>query len=64
MIVDSMNFGNKVIDALGLPKNIKWFELRCHIDEVVTIKCCMTVQTGPDELIDVLKKYRLEEIDE
>lgn len=28
-----------LMDALGLPKNTKSFELRCALDEVVTVRC-------------------------
>lgn len=26
-------------DALGLPRETVWFELRCAVDEVVTVRC-------------------------
>jgi hypothetical protein len=31
--------GQKLCDALGLPKRVVWFELRVACDELVTVKC-------------------------
>jgi hypothetical protein len=35
----SQVLGSKLIEALGMPKHVVWFELRCAVDEVVSVRC-------------------------
>jgi hypothetical protein len=32
-------FAREMLDALGLPKNTVWFELRVAVDEAITVRC-------------------------
>lgn len=59
--LDSMKIGPKLINALGLPRTTKWFELRCAVDEVVTVKCCYypEVSDGGQELVGILSEYQV-----
>ena len=38
-ITSGCEFGEKLINIFGLPKYTKGFELRCYVDEAVTIRC-------------------------
>jgi hypothetical protein len=39
MTPHAQQLGQKLCEALGLPKNVLWFELRVAYDEAVTVKC-------------------------
>lgn len=64
-VVSGNEFGAMVINALGLPKHTRWFELRCAVGEKVKIKCKYfpdELDVGEDgKLITVLKEYELHE---
>lgn len=52
----------EIVNALGLPKGTRWFELRIGRNEVATVTACIQVKdevTGG--LSDVLKRFRLEQ---
>ena len=51
MAIGSMEIGKVIIDALGLPGHIRWLELRCAVDEVVTVKCEIIPPNGDTEKI-------------
>lgn len=57
--IDGKELGNKLIDALGLPKTTVWLELRVSINEVVSMKCCYYPDISSDRLIEVLSEYEL-----
>jgi hypothetical protein len=38
-MVTGDELGRRLVDVLGLPKTTKGFELRCYVDETVSIKC-------------------------
>lgn len=59
--LDSMKIGPKLINALGLPPQTKWFELRCAVNEIVTVKCCYypEVSDDGDELVAIMSEYRV-----
>lgn len=51
-----------LMDALGLPKNTKSFELRCALDEAVTVRCTYMPQADGVEGFDarpLLAAYKL-----
>lgn len=61
--------GAELSNLLKLPKNVIWFELRCAIDEIVTIKCAYYPDDFPTketeagvELIRCLDEYELVKI--
>jgi hypothetical protein len=65
MAVLGDKLGSVLIKALGLPENVRWFELRCAVGEIVTVKC-EYVPDPPeldenDELITALAEYTLQE---
>lgn len=58
-------FGGMLAKALGLPSNTKSFELRCAMNELVTVKC----EFYPEiesliKTIPVIKEYKLVDKDE
>ncbi|MGT2453769.1 hypothetical protein ACU4GI_10910 [Cupriavidus basilensis] len=56
-----------LMKALGLPKGTKAFELRCAVDEVVTVKCEYYPDGNSASGFDprqLLSKYKLVEMDE
>ncbi|MEN7529325.1 hypothetical protein [Cupriavidus sp. DL-D2] len=51
-----------LMDALGLPKNTVSFEMRCALDEVVTVRCAYHPQADAAEGFDarpLLANYKL-----
>lgn len=51
-----------LMDALGLPKNTKSFEVRCALDEVVTVRCTYMPQADGVEGFDarpLVAEYKL-----
>jgi hypothetical protein len=56
---DGKELGNKLIDALGLPKNTVWLELRVAINEVASVTCCYYPDISSERLIEVLSEYEL-----
>jgi hypothetical protein len=50
--------GKKLIEGLGLPKNTVSFELRCAVDEIVTVKCEYFPE-GSDAIETLINDYRL-----
>lgn len=56
------NVGDKLKFALGLPAHTKGFEIRCYVNEIVTIKCEYYPEIeGIIQLETVLKEYELHE---
>lgn len=39
MTPHTQELGKKLCEALGLPKSVRWLELRLAVDEAVTVKC-------------------------
>ena len=60
-LVSGFDFGGKLIKILGLPKHTKSFELRCAVDEIVTVKCIYYPELSDDGtcLIEELAEYEL-----
>jgi hypothetical protein len=61
--------GPQFLEILGLPKNTRWFELRCAVDEVVSVTACHVVEVENehgfiDHYKEVFKKYKLVEKNE
>ena len=57
--------GSMLVKALNLPKHCKAFELRCALNEIVTVKCEYFPEIdGVLSMIPVIKEYRLVPIDE
>lgn len=52
------HIGPALVEALGLPRNTAWFELRCAVDEAVTVKC-EYYPAGSDGLATVFAQYQL-----
>lgn len=59
---NAQELGQKLCDALGLPKNVRWFELRVAVDEAVTVKCEYFPESDGGELLEsVLAEYKVEQ---
>jgi hypothetical protein len=59
-------FGNRMAQLLGLPKNTLGFVLSCRVNEMVTVTCeyMPEVHDGGDELMtSVMAEYRVERIE-
>jgi len=57
--------GGMLAKALNLPKNTKSFELRCAMNEIVTVKCeYFPDMDGIQKVIPVIKEYCLCDKDE
>jgi hypothetical protein len=57
--------GGMLAKALNLPKHTMAFELRCAMNEIVTVKCEYYPEIdGVMSLIPVIKEYRLVDKDE
>lgn len=55
------HLGPELVRILGLPKNTVSFDLRCAVDEAVTVRCEFFPDvSNPDELVAVFRSYRLE----
>ena len=59
----SQEVGPRIVELLGLPKGTIWFELRCAVNEMVTVKC----EYYPDvpqiidgEMVKLFAEYELE----
>ena len=52
-----------LVDVLGLPKNIKSFEIKCSVDSLLTVKCEYIPENldldKDGKLITFLKEYVL-----
>ena len=60
MAVLANDIGKEFIEMLGLPKETKWFEIRFHVDEAVTIKCEHYANEASLNLIKtILREYTL-----
>lgn len=56
--------GQKIADAIGLPlENILGFELRCYVDEIVTVRVELYPEVNGDLLADTLRGYKLERME-
>jgi len=61
-ILPANDFGSQLIKILGLPKNTIWFELRCALDEFVSLKCEYypdNLEVKKDEIKKLLAEYEL-----
>jgi hypothetical protein len=56
-------FGSDFGKLLGLPKNVVWFELRCAVNEAVTVKCAhypdIPEIDDSGELVKLFSEYTL-----
>lgn len=62
MIANGNPFVLALQDALGLPRETVWFELRCAVDEVVVVRCAYHPRADSAEGFDarpLLADYRL-----
>jgi hypothetical protein len=50
-------FDSVMAKFLGLPKNVKWFELRVSVDEVVTVKCAYFPEIEDTELVEITNQF-------
>ena len=54
--------GETLVKMLGLPKHTRGFELRCYVNEVITVKCeYYPEEKGVAQLELILKEYELHE---
>ena len=53
------DFGSKLAQAIGLPSETVWFELRCAVDEIVTVKASILVRSEDGALEQVLREFTL-----
>lgn len=54
--------GKQLIEALGLPERVTWFELRVAVNQVVTVTCEHHVDSDKAPgIVAVLSKYELVE---
>ena len=49
-------FGGRMLKLFCLPEGTIWFELRCAVNEAVTVKGQFYLEHG-DELLDFLNQY-------
>jgi len=56
---DQLEFGEKMLKILGLPKGTKWFELRFAVGEIVTVKGQFYPECGAQKFIDFLNQYEI-----
>ena len=59
MAILGQDIGPSLIKALGLPKQTVWFELRCAVNEIVTVKCEYWPEGDPFAISAVLAEYEL-----
>jgi hypothetical protein len=62
MAVTSNDFGSALAKMLGLPGDVIWFELRCAVDDLVTVRCAYYPDIDLDKngkLETVLAEYKL-----
>ena len=57
--VGGRDLGSKLIKALQLPKSTVWFELRCAVDEIVTVKCAYRPEVDQKEVELILSEYEV-----
>lgn len=57
-IVSSNDVGRTLADALYLPKNTLWFELRVAVDEPVTIRLAFYPDLGDGKLGELVETLR------
>ena len=61
-LLHGQNVSQRLVEALGLPKNTVWFELRVAYGEIATVKCAYQPENSSDKLADViLAEYELVE---
>lgn len=58
MAIMGQQIGQKLIDALGLPKNTVSFELRCAVNEAVTVRCEYFPE-GEEAIDTLINDYQL-----
>lgn len=59
---ESIDFGEKIIRCLGLPRGTKRFELHCGVDEIITVKCeyyPYIDDNSAKEFVSILSEYEL-----
>ena len=59
---DDEDFGKKMIRFLGLPERTIGFELRCYVNEAVTVKCEWYPEPNSEE--PMAGQFRLERIED
>jgi aconitase B len=63
-LVLGRDLGNKLRQALGLPEKTVWFELRCHCEELATVRCGYYLDDAKMEngkLVETLAEFELRE---
>jgi hypothetical protein len=58
-LVAGQEIGKALIEALGLPKLTRSFELCCAVDEAVSVKCEYYPEVDGQELVVSLAEYEL-----
>lgn len=57
--IDGRQLGAKLLKALRLPEKTVWFELRCAVDEIVTVKCAYRPEVDQEEVELILSEYEV-----
>ena len=64
-LISGRILGDRLKDMMGLPKNTRGFELRCYVNEIVTVKCEYYPEIDDvEQFASVIKKFHLGEIKE
>lgn len=58
-IMSGNNISQALIEALGLPKHTIWFEVRAHMNSVVTVRCSYYPDINQTELVSAFSEYEL-----
>lgn len=60
--ISGHTLGDKLKDMMGLPKNTMGFELRCYVNEIVTVKCKYFPEIdNVEQFASVIKEFYLVE---
>lgn len=63
-VVTGRQISQRLIEALGLPKNTTSFELRVAANEFVTVRCEYLPEGDPVEIVAAIAEYNLIQRDE
>ncbi len=63
MMAEPSKFIGEISKSLGIPKNARWFELRCAVGEIVTVKVEYYPSVDEDEE-PITERFELVKIDE
>lgn len=57
-------FASAMIRTLGLPPLTRWFELRVHCNEIVSVTCGYLPEPNSHPLNELVGKFRVERVED